>query len=66
MDCEWNRNVFLHNKVLEMHLAQYSSVLWTITVGAEKNDQKGMIVRQCEQRQEDEGGSEGAWDVQLK
>lgn len=50
MDCEWNRNVFLHNKVLEMHLAQYSSVLWTITVGAEKNDQKGMIVRQCEQR----------------
>lgn len=49
-----------------MHLAQYSSVLWTVTAGDEENDQKGMIARQCEQRQEDEGGSEGAWDVPLR
>lgn len=58
----------LDHKVLERHLAQYSSDLWTITTRAEGNDSdcKGVIARQCGQRQDDGGGSEGAWEIQLK
>lgn len=42
----------LGHKVLEMRLAQYSSVLWTVTARAEEkdSDRKGIIARHCEQR----------------